>query len=47
MLNTLIFLSNVKKAINLAWKGYLALFIAMTFIWLTITVLNYISKKKK
>lgn len=38
--------ANVLDAINIAWKGYLALFVAMAFIWLTIVVLNNISKKK-
>lgn len=54
MLNKLLFLSdiaqedaNVMDAINIAWKGYLALFVAMAFIWLTIVVLNKISKKMK
>lgn len=38
---------HLKEAISAAWKGYLALFIAMAIIFIGIAVLNKVTNLKK
>ena len=38
---------HLKDAVNAAWKGYLALFIAMAIIFIGIAVLNKVTNLKK
>lgn len=38
---------HLKEAINAAWKGYLALFIAMAVIFVGIAILNKVTNLKK
>lgn len=37
---------DVLKALDAGWKGYVSLFIALVFIWLSIIILNKLLKKK-
>ncbi len=39
-----LFLSDLVEALNIGWKGMVALFIAMFFIWLAIQILNKVKK---
>lgn len=39
------FTDNLLEAINVSWKGLLALFIAMGIIYLSILILNAMGKK--
>lgn len=38
---------HLKNAVNAAWKGYLALFIAMGILFVGIAILNKVTNLKK
>ena len=47
MKNLGINMDHLMEAINAAWKGYLALFIAMAIIFIGIAILNKVTNLKK
>lgn len=38
---------NFKTALNIGWKGILAIFLAMTIIYIVILILNKVTKNKE